>query len=122
MTNTMAINNEAILKDEMLSEEQLDYVQGGIAAELVIAGVTILIERGFSEADDLRDFVQSDAYKNMSNNEKNKALGKKLANSVALNAILGGLASPLSVVAAQVVFRKKGTGDTIRHGIENIFG
>lgn len=122
MTNTMTINNEAILKDEMLSEEQLDYVQGGIAAELVIAGVTILIERGFSEADDLRDFVQSDAYKNMSNNEKNKALGKKLANSVALNAILGGLASPLSVVAAQIVFRKEGTGDTIRHGIENIFG
>lgn len=122
MINTMVINNEAILKDEMLSEEQLEHVQGGIAPAVIVAGVTILIERGFSEADALRDFVQSDAYKKMSNDEKNKALGKKLANSVALNAILGGLASPLSVVAAQIVFRTEGTGDTIRHGIENIFG
>ena len=118
----MAINNEAILKDEMLSEEQLDYVRGGIAPAVIIAGVTILINRGFSEADDLRDFVQSDAYKNMSNDERNKALGKKLANSVAFNAILGGLASPLAVIAEQIVFRTEGTGDTIRHGIENIFG
>lgn len=122
MTNAMAINNEAILKDEILSDEQLDYVRGGIAAEIIIAGVTILIERGFSEADDLRDFVQSDAYKNMSNDEKNKALGKRLANSVAFNVILGGLASPFAVAAEQVLFRTKGTGDTIRHGIENIFG
>ena len=122
MTNAMAINNEAILKDENLNENELDCVRGGIAAELAIAGVTILVERGFSEADDLRDFVQSDAYKNMSNGDKNKALGKRLANSVAFNAILGGLASPFAVAAAQVVFRTKGTGDTIRHGIENIFG
>ena len=122
MTNAMAINNEAIFKDEILNENELDCVRGGIAAELAIAGVTILVERGFSEADDLRDFVQSDAYKNMSNGDKNKALGKRLANSVAFNAILGGLASPFAVVAAQAVFRTKGTGDAIRHGIENIFG
>ena len=122
MTNEMAINNKAILKDEILSEDQLDSVRGGIATEVVIAGVTLLIERGFSEGDALRDFVQSDAYKNMSNGDKNKALGKRLANSVAFNAILGGLASPFAVVAAQAVFRTKGTGDAIRHGIENIFG
>ncbi len=122
MTNAMAINNEAILKDEILSEDQLDCVRGGIATEVVIAGVTLLIERGFSEGDALRDFVQSDAYKNMSNGDKNKALGKRLANSVAFNTILGGLASPFAVVAAQAVFRTKGTGDAIRHGIENIFG
>ena len=122
MTNAMAINNEAIFKDEILNENELDCVRGGIAAELAIAGVTILVERGFSEADDLRDFVQSDSYKNMSNGDKNKALGKRLANLVAFNAVLGGLASPFAVAAAQVVFRTKGTGDTIRHGIENIFG
>lgn len=122
MTNAMAINNEALYKDELLTEQQLDLVQGGIATELIIAGVTILIERGFSEADDLRDFVQSDAYKNMSDGDKNKALGKRLANSVAFNVILGGLASPLAVAAEQVIFRTKGTGDAIRHGIENIFG
>ena len=122
MTNEMAINNKAILKDEILSEDQLDSVRGGIATEVVIAGVTLLIERGFSEGDALRDFVQSDAYKNMSNGDKNKALGKRLANSVAFNAILGGLASPFAVVAAQAVFRTKGTGDAIRHGIENTFG
>lgn len=116
MTSTM------VYKDELLSDEQLDMVRGGIAPAIVIAGVTILVNRGFAEADDLRNFVQSDNYKKMSNDDKNKALGKRLANSVALNTILGGLASPLAVIAAQVVFRTNGTGDTIRHGIEDIFG
>ena len=116
------MTNAMIYEEELLTEEQLEHVQGGIATELIIAGVTLLVERGLSEGDDLRDFVQSDAYKSMSDGDKNKALGKRLANSVAFNAILGGMASPLAVVAEQVVFRTKGVGDTIRHGIENIFG
>ena len=119
MTNT--INNGALYSEELLSEEQLDTVQGGLATELIIAGVTFLVERGFSEADSLRDFVHSDDYKKMSNSDKNMQLGKRLANSVAFNAAIGGIATPFAVIGAQIALRTKGTGDDIRHGIEKIF-
>ena len=86
-----------------------------------MAGVTFLVERGFEEADSLRDFIHSDEYKNMSNSDKNMALGKKLANSIAFNAVIQGIASPLAVIGVQIALRTSGTGDDIRHAIENIF-
>ena len=121
MTNGITINNGALYSEELLSDEQLDKVQGGIATELVVAGITLLIERSISEAGDIKNLVTSAEYKAMSNTEKNKRLGKELANSPALNVILGGLATPFAVIGAQIKWRKSGTSDGLRGAIESIF-
>lgn len=115
------MTTELMLKEELMSEEELDKVQGGIATELVIAGITLLVERSISEAGDIKNLVQSDSYQKMSGSERNKRLGKELANSPALNVVLGGLATPFAVVGAQIKWRSSGTSDTLRSAIESIF-
>lgn len=122
MTNTMAINNEALYKDELLNEEQLDQVKGGsITASLVVAGIVFLANKGYDEVSDLKELVTSDAYKAMSSSDRNKRLGKELASSFALNVALGALASPFAVAYAQYKWRTDGTSDSIRKAVENFF-
>ena len=122
MTMTMAnINNEALFNNEMMSEEQLDQVQGGIAPALIVAAVSGLVSQGISEAKDIKNLVTSAEYKAMSGDDRNKKLGKELANSPALNVAIGAAATPFAVIGVQIKWRKSGTSDTLREGIENLF-
>ena len=122
MTMAMAnINNEALFNNEMMSEEQLDQVQGGIAPALIVAAVSGLVSQGISEAKDIKNLVTSAEYKAMSNDDRNKKLGKELANSPALNVAIGAAATPFAVIGVQIKWRKSGTSDTLREGIENLF-
>ena len=122
MTMAMAnINNEALFNNEMLSDEQLDHVQGGIATEIIVAAVSGLVAEGLSEGKDIKNLVNSDAYKAMSDGERNKVLGKELANSPALNVAIGAVATPFAVIGLQIKWRKWGTTDALRKGIEAIF-
>ena len=122
MTMAMAnINNEALFNNEMMSEEQLDQVQGGIAPALIVAAVSGLVSQGISEAKDIKNLVTSAEYKAMSGDERNKKLGKELANSPALNVAIGAAATPFAVIGVQIKWRKSGTSDTLREGIENLF-
>ena len=122
MTMAMAnINNEALFNNEMMSEEQLDQVQGGIAPALIVAAVSGLVSQGISEAKDIKNLVTSAEYKAMSNDDRNKKLGKELANSPALNVAIGAAATPFAVIGVQIKWRKSGTSDTLRQGIENLF-
>ena len=122
MTMAMAnINNEALFNNEMMSEEQLDQVQGGIAPALIVAAVSGLVSQGISEAKDIKNLVTSAEYKAMSGDDRNKKLGKELANSPALNVAIGAAATPFAVIGVQIKWRKSGTSDTLRQGIENLF-
>lgn len=114
----------AIYEEEVLSEEQLEHVSGGIPPALVIAGITILINRGLSDADKIRDLVNSSEYKAMSNDDRNKKLGKQLANSWGLCGIiagLGGFFGTAAVAYEQYEWRTSGTANGLREAIEKMF-
>ena len=121
MTMAMAMNDKIFYGDEMLKDEQLDNVQGGAAPALIIEGLIALAGKGASEISDIKNLVNSAEYKAMSNGDRNKKLGKELANSLALNVIIGGTATPFAGAGLQVKWRTSGTSDTLRTGIENIF-
>ena len=108
---------------EQLSEEELDQVAGGDASTLISA-ITATAKQGLSEFKDIRNLLNSDAYKAMSNEERNKSLGKELANSWGLNvSFLGGvsyLTGGLPIIYTQIKWRTSGTSDTVRNALEKV--
>lgn len=119
MTNAMAINNKGLYKDEMLSDEQLDMVYGG-SGEWGMEAMKMLIEKGGEEVTALKTLVNSDEYKAMSIGDRNKRLGKELANSLALSGIIGAIATPITLAYTQYKWRTSGTSDDIRKFIEGV--
>ena len=124
MTNVM-------LNDEMLSEEQLKKVSGGsfIGVGAIITAVGIIAKSADSTAKSLRETVHSFEYQGMSNLDKEKAIGKILANSLAFNEAInvagratgipiGGLAA---VGAMQAKFRMVGVSKGLREFVEKTF-
>ena len=124
MTNVM-------LNDEMLSEEQLKKVSGGsfIGVSAVIAAVGIIAKSADNTARSLRETVHSFEYQRMSNLDKEKAIGKILANSVAFNSAISGIAGIagmgvgglIAVGTMQVKFRKFGVSKEVREFVEKTF-
>jgi len=117
-----------MMENTILDDAQLENVNGGVSPGTVIAALGIFAKLADGTAKDLRSLVNSFEYKNMSDEEKGKAVGKLLANSVAFNSAYRIAHSPFNpilgaahVVAMQVDFRKNGVSADVRKFIENNF-
>lgn len=116
MKNEMMTNN-------VLSEEQLDNVNGGalpVAVGTVIAAITTVAKSWDNTAKDLRSLVHSFEYKKMSNSSREKAIGKILANSVGFSAACSSLTA-VGLAAMQLKYRTVGVCSTVREFVENKF-
>ena len=113
MTNAM-INNEMIFNnDELLSNEQLNSVAGGIAAEAIVDIVQQVIAVGAAGAEH--------EYDRMNNSQREKAIGNCLANNPAFCAVVAGLTFTTfgaGLTAMQIKFRTAGVSSRTRELIE----
>lgn len=121
--------NTMILKEEILTDEELDVVSGGAGfADAIVAGLDILKDSMIGGVKQLRELVNSTEYSAMSNLGKEKAIGKILANNLCFNSVIQGaigIRNPLAGVAAvptiQVKYRTVGCCATVRKGVEKIW-
>lgn len=121
MTNAMVTNEMAFNSDELLREEQLDSVVGGISAEAIVDIVKQAIAIGAAGAESIQKFVDSHEYDRMSNSQREKALGKCLANNPAFCAIALGTTigiGGIGFTAMQIKFRTSGVSSRTRELIE----
>ena len=103
MTNAMVNDKIIFNNDELLSDEQLDSVAGGIGAEKI------------------QQLVDSHEYDRMSNSQRERAIGNCLANNPAFCAVVAGLTfatfgAGLSIM--QIKFRTAGVSSRTRELIE----
>ena len=121
MTNAM-INNEMIFNnDELLSNEQLNSVAGGIAAEAIVDIVKQVIAVGAAGAEKIQQLVDSHEYDRMNNSQREKAIGNCLANNPAFCAVVAGLTFTTfgaGLTAMQIKFRTAGVSSRTRELIE----
>lgn len=118
MTNAMIMN---VRNDEILTDEQLNIVAGGIDPQGIVNGIKKAIAMGVAGVESIQNLVDSHAYARMNNRERERALGKCLANNVAFNAIVAssnGLVGPMAVTYIQTRFRIVGVSSGLRELIE----
>lgn len=113
MTEAMKLKNTGMV----LTEEQLDTVTGGIGVEAVINALRSAIVTGMDVYKETKNLVNSKAYASMSDDEKNKAIGKIFANNVPFGAMVG---AGIGLLYAQTKWRFVGVSDTLREGVETM--
>jgi len=120
------------LRGKVLTNEQLENVVGGLVDQLVVTGIGIMANQGLSEFRDLKNLLHSDSYKKMSPSQRERRLGKELANSTALAGVMlsiptvasGGIGVVVGaemVAASQLKWRIFGTSASLREVIEKTF-
>ena len=113
MTNAMVNDRIIFNNDELLKDEQLDLVSGGIGAEKIVEIVQQVIAVGAAGAEKIQQLVDSHEYDRMSNSQRERAIGNCLANNPAFCAVVAGL-----TFAMQVKFRTAGVSSRTRELIE----
>ena len=120
------------LRGKVLTNEQLENVAGGFVDQLVVTGIGIMANQGLSEFRDLKKLLHSDSYKKMSPSQRERRLGKELANSTALAGVMlsiptvasGGIGVVVGaemVAVSQLKWRIFGTSASLREVIEKTF-
>lgn len=120
------------LRGKVLTNEQLENVVGGLVDQLVVTGIGIMANQGLSEFRDLKNLLHSDSYKKMSPSQRERRLGKELANSTALAGVMlsiptvssGGIGVVVGaemVAVSQLKWRIFGTSASLREVIEKTF-
>lgn len=118
MTNTMMNNGIVLNNDELLRDEQLDSVSGGgFSPEDIVNVVKEAISVGAASAEKIQQLVDSHEYDRMSNFQRERAIGKCLANNLGFCAASFG-ATRTGFVALQIKFRTVGVSAGIRELIE----
>ena len=121
MTNAMVNDRIIFNNDELLKDEQLDLVSGGIGAEKIVEIVQQVIAVGAAGAEKIQQLVDSHEYDRMSNSQRERAIGNCLANNPAFCAVVAGLTfatfgAGLSIM--QIKFRTSGVSSRTRELIE----
>ena len=121
MTNAMVNDRIIFNNDELLKDEQLDLVSGGIGAEKIVEIVQQVIAVGAAGAEKIQQLVDSHEYDRMNNDQREKAIGNCLANNPAFCAVVAGLTfatfgAGLSIM--QIKFRTSGVSSRTRELIE----
>jgi hypothetical protein len=124
----MKMMNAGILKNQVLTEDQMETVSGGglaIGVGTAIAAVSLFAGGANGLGKELRDTVHSFSYAQMSDEDKEKAIGKVLANSIAFAMAVqasGDLAwGTVTLIRTQIQYRTVGVGTDVREFIEKHF-
>ena len=122
------MTNAGILKNQVLTEDQMETVSGGgcvLGAATAIAALVLFAKGSNGLGQELRDTVHSFDYAQMSNEDKEKAIGKVLANSFAFAMAVqasGDLAwGTVTLIRTQIQYRTVGVGTDVREFIEKHF-
>lgn len=121
--------NAMILKEEILTDAELNVVAGGSGlAEAIVTGLEILKDSSIKGVAQMRELVNSTEYSAMNNLGKEKAIGKVLANNICFNSIMQAavgatnlFAGDITVPTIQVKYRMVDCCATVRKGVEKIW-
>ena len=111
-----------IMMDSKLDDAQLENVAGGVSAEAILNGVKQVIAMGASAAESIQQLVDSHAYRRMSNYQREKALGKLIADHPAFCTAMLAQTTAVGLTALQIKFRTVGVTKGTREYIERELG
>ena len=111
-----------IMMDSKLDDAQLENVAGGVSAEAILNGVKQVIAMGASAAESIQQLVDSHAYRRMSNYQREKALGKLIADHPAFCTAMLAQTTAVGLTALQIKFRTVGVTQGTREYIERELG
>ena len=112
----------ALKMSNKLDDAQLENVAGGVSAEAIIDGVKQVIAMGASGAESIQKLVDSHEYRRMSNYQREKAIGKLLADHPVFCGAMLVQTTVVGLAALQIKFRTVGVTRGTREYIERELG